>query len=358
MEGVGPLEETTVAIVYNSPVGPEGFAYEASRDVLEQVEAVRRSLVRLGIPSVSIALTRDVRAFVEKLTTQRIRYAFNLAESVDENPELVWHPAAVMEILGVFYTGSPPMALAVTTDKVLTKQLLEANGIHTPKHITYEGRWPSDLADLRYPIIVKPRFQDASIGIEQDSIVTNENHLRQKLPELFGRFGSLLLEEYIVGREFNISLFGYPTPQVLPIAEICFDAFPDNVCRIVGYKAKWSRDSFEYLNTPRMFPRDLSKALERRICQTAMHCFQCFRLRDYGRVDMRVDPSGVLYVLEINANPCISPDSGLPAALAQGGVGYQEFVKRFLDFLRMREKAGRVLCQVQSYEKPEIAPLE
>ena len=352
------MEETAVAIVYNSPVGPEGFACEASRDVLEQVEAVRLSLMRLGIPSVSVALTRDVRAFVETLMEQRIRYAFNLAESVDENPELVWHPAAVMEILGVIYTGSPPMALAVTTDKVLTKHLLEANGIRTPKHIAYEGRWPDDLADLRYPIIVKPRFQDASVGIEQDSIVTEENQLRQKLPELFGRFGSLLLEEYTVGREFNISLFGYPTPQVLPIAEICFDNFPADLYRIVGYKAKWRRDSVEYLNTPRMFPSDLSKALEKRICQTAMHCFQCFRLRDYGRVDMRVDPSGVLYVLEINANPCISPDSGLPAALAQGGVGYQEFVKRLVDFLRMREKAGRVLCQGQGYEKPERAHLE
>ncbi len=125
---------------------------------------------------------------------------------------------------------------------------------------------------------------------------------------------------------------------MLPIAEICFDGFPRGIYPIVGYKAKWDKDSFEYHHTPRVFPRNLPDALERKIHQTALRCFRHFMLRDYGRVDMRVDHSGGVYVLEINANPCISPDAGFPAALGQAGIGYEEFVFRLFQFVESRRQ--------------------
>jgi D-alanine-D-alanine ligase len=334
------LEKSLVAIVYNEPVGPEGLCCEASRDILDQVQAVEGSLARLGMPAVCIPFTRDLRSFVHKVEEDGIQYAFNLCESVDEKPEWMGHPAAVLEILGVSYTGSSGKALELTTDKVLTKRLLEAAGIRTPNYAIYEGTLSRNLKTLRFPVIAKPRFQDASIGIDQDSIFADESEFRQAIPQLYKRFGSLLLEEYVSGREFNVSLFGYPSPQVMPIAEISFDEFPRGLYPIVGYRAKWDRCSFEYHHTPRIFPGDLPEDLETRIHQTAMKCFHDFMLRDYGRVDIRVDPCGEVYVLEINANPCISPDAGFPAALAQGGLTYDQFVRRLLGFVRMRrEKA-------------------
>ncbi len=330
------MEKSSIAIVYNEPLGPEGFCSEASRDILHQVEAVEQSLARLGIPSIRIAFTRDLRSFLNSIERQRIRYAFNLCESVDENPALTGHPAAVMDILGVSYTGSSAMALAITTDKLFTKKLLRAHGIPTPKCVPYNGILPN-LKALRFPLIVKPRFEDASIGIDQESILREENELRRRLPEFHNRLGSLILEEFITGREFNISLFGYPLPHVMPIAEISFDDFPKELYPIVGYKAKWDRDSFEYHHTHRVFSKDLPETLERKIRRIAMDCFRHFMLRDYGRVDMRVDHSGIAYVLEANANPCISPDAGFPAALAQAGIDYEEFVRQLVGFVQRRK---------------------
>lgn len=334
------MEESPIAIVYNEPVDTESDYSEASRDILDQVEAVEWSLVRLGVPSVRVVFTRDLRSFIDKIEGEGIRYAFNLCESVDEDPELADYPAAVMEILGVSYTGSPALTLALTTDKLFTKQLLKVNGIPTPDYAIYDGILPPRLKALTFPIIVKPRFQDASIGIDQDSVLVNEKELRQRLPEFYNRFGSLILEEYIAGREFNVSIFGYPSPRVMPIAEIFFDDFPQELYPIVGYRAKWDRNSFEYHHTQRVFPTDLPEVLERRINQIALDCFHYFRLRDYARVDMRIDSCGVVYVLEINANPCISPDAGFPAALAQGGISYEAFVELLLEFVRNRKMKG------------------
>ena len=332
------MENRPIAIVYNEPVEREDPCFEASRDILDQVEAVEHSLTRLGVPSVRVAFTRNLRSFIHKIEKGGVRFAFNLCESVDEDPELVPHPAAVMEILGISYTGSSAVTLALTTDKLVTKQLLKAKGIPTPRCETYDGSLPPRLKPFSFPIIVKPRFQDASIGIDQDSVFASDEELRQRLPEFHDRFGSLILEEYVSGREFNVSLFGYPTPRLLPTAEISFDELPRGIYPIVGYKAKWDKKSFEYHHTPRVFPRDLPYALERKIHQTALRCFQYFMLRDYGRVDMRVDHSGGVYVLEINANPCISPDAGFPAALAEAGISYKEFVYRLLQFVQSREQ--------------------
>jgi D-alanine-D-alanine ligase len=332
------LEKSSVAIIYNEPVSPDGSYSEASRDILDQVDAVERSLARLGIPSIRIAFTQDLQSFLNAIEREHIQYAFNLCESVDENPRLVGLPAAVMDILGVSYTGSPALTLAITTDKLSTKRLLRACGIPTPKFETYYNTSFPKLKGLRFPLIVKPRFEDASIGIDQESIVIDEEGLRKILSELHDRFGPLILEEYISGREFNVSLFGYPSPRVMPIAEISFDEFPKELYPIVGYKAKWDRESLEYHHTPRVFPRDLPEVLERRICRIAMDCFHKFMLRDYGRVDFRVDHSCLPYVLEVNANPCISPDAGFPAALAQAGIGYNQFVRQLLQFVHKRKE--------------------
>ena len=114
---------------------------------------------------------------------------------------------------------------------------------------------------LKYPVIVKPRFQEASIGIDQDSIFEDEDQLRKGLPKIYERFGPVFVEEYIDGREFNVSLLGYPLGRVLPIAEIDFSNFPEGIYPIVGYRAKWDIESFEYHNTPRSFPEGLPNDL-------------------------------------------------------------------------------------------------
>jgi D-alanine-D-alanine ligase len=305
-------------------------------DILTQVEAVEKALKSLGYPSVRIPFTKNLESFIQSIKGEEVDIAFNLCESVDEDPRLAWHPASVLELLGIPFSGSPSVSLMLTTDKLLTKRLMMANGTSTPRYLVYIGQEKLNTATLRFPVIIKPRFEDASIGIDQESIFEDEEKLRRGLKDFNKRFGPLLVEEYIEGREFNISLLGYPIAKVMPPAEIDFSAFPERLYPIVGYRAKWDKNSFEYNHTPRVFPDNLPMGLLEKLKDTALHCFYIFQLRDYGRVDMRVDAHGKVYVLEVNANPCLSPDAGFAAASCKAGMKYSEMVSRLVNYTVQR----------------------
>jgi D-alanine-D-alanine ligase len=332
------MHKKIIGIAHNVPI-PLGEEFsEASLDVITQVEAIERSLLELGHVPVRIPFTRDVKGFIQTIERERIQMVINLCETVDENPQLGWHPAALLELIGIPFSGSPSSALMMTTDKLVTKQLLRTSGIKTPNWRVFDGINKYYRNGIRYPAIVKPRFEDASIGIDQESVFEDGKSLTKKLGDFSYRFGSLLIEEYIEGREFNISVFGYPEPRVLPPAEIEFIDFPKETYRIVGYRAKWDKQSFEYHNTPRTFPDDLPGFMLAGIEKTAIECAHAFMLRDYARVDMRIDNEGNIYVLEINANPCLSPDAGFPAAAVASGMRYEEMVGQLVDFMDLRSQ--------------------
>ena len=327
-----------IGVVHNVPV-PAGHAFaEASLDILTQVEAIEKALQELGYPSVRIPFTRDISGLIQKLKKTRVEMAINLCESLDDDPRFIAHPAAVLELLGIPFSGSPAAALMLTTDKVITKCLLRANGVKTPDYLIYDDVSDFDPHLLRFPVMLKPILQDASIGIDQESIFKDIRELEKRIREFFDRFGTLLVEEYVAGREFNVTIFGYPSPRVLPLAEIDFSEFPQELYAIVGYRAKWDTSSFEYLHTPRTFPQDLSPVLRQRIEATAVTCFQLLMLRDYGRVDMRLDDRGQIHVLEVNANPCLSPDAGFVAAAVQDGMTYSDIVGGLVGFMVQRSK--------------------
>ncbi len=300
--------------------------WEASADVLTQVEAIEEALAFFGHIPKRLVFTRDAGAFLEKMRSMEIEVVFNLCETVDEDPALCWHPAAVLELLGMPFSGSPSQALMMTADKAVAKQLLLANRIATPGFRLCDGSETFAPSGLRFPVIVKPRFEDASIGIDQESIFETPETLSAGIESFKARFGSVLVEEFVDGREFNVSLFGYPKVRVLPLAEIDFSAFPEDMYRIVGYRAKWDRGSFEYDHTPRDFSSELSESTRTRIHKTALACFHLFQLRDYGRVDMRIDERGQVFVLEVNANPCLSPDAGLAASYMREGSSHAKMV--------------------------------
>jgi len=332
------MDKTVIAVVHNAPV-PAGHAFsEASLDVLTQVENIENALMELGHPTVRIPFTRDVNAFIQKMREEKVGMAFNLCETVDEDPRLAAHPAALLELLGVPFTGSSSMALMLTTDKVTTKRLLMACGMMTPNYLIYNGADRFNCRILKFPVIVKPRFEDASIGIDQESIFQDEGELRRGIREFFDRFGTLLVEEYIAGREFNVSLFGYPSPSVLPVAEIDFTAFPQGRFPIVGYRAKWDKTSLEHDRTPRKFSLEFPHALLKRIESTALESFRLLMLSDYGRVDMRLGGRERIHILEVNANPCLSPDAGFAAAVQKAGMTYSDMVRELVNFIEQRPR--------------------
>jgi len=325
-----------LAIVHNQPVREGETNWESSVDILAQIEAIEASLLELKQNVVRIPFTRDLAGFFQQIREQKISGVINLCESVDDDPLLIGHPAAVLELMGVAFTGSTARALIISTDKLLSKKLLQASSIRTPSYFYYDGGKAPQSLDLIFPLIMKPRWQDASIGIDQESVILNSKGIHQTLEQFHARYGPLIVEEYLDGREFNISLMGYPLTRTMPLAEIDFNGYPADLHRLVGYRAKWDESSVEYRTTRRIFPDNLPVSLARNIRRIARECFQLFDLQDYGRVDIRLDSRGRVHVLEINANPCLSPDAGFAAAAAKSGLSYTDMIRDFLVFLKER----------------------
>ena len=325
-----------IGLIHNQPIPKGEPNWESSADVMVQVEAIGEALTGLGHPWTAIPFTRDLAGFTTRLREEKVAVAFNLCESVDDDPLLIGHPAAVMELLGLPFTGSSSQALALSTDKLLLKQILQAAGLRTPGYFYYEGAELRQVPKLSFPLLMKPRWQDASIGIDQESIVRGAKELQPALSSWYRNYGPLLVEEYLEGREFNISLLGHPAPRIMPLAEIDFTGFPADLFQIVGYRAKWDESSAEYRTTNRVFPDDLPESLARAMRRLARDCFQIFGLRDYARVDIRLDPLGRPHVLEVNANPCLSPDAGFAAAVARSGINYNAMVAELLRMVTTR----------------------
>jgi D-alanine-D-alanine ligase len=291
--------------------------------VLVQAREFSRVLPALGYEVAHVRVGLDLQAVARRLREHGPSLAVNLVESVDGADSLQYLGPALLDHLGIPYTGSPTEAVFLSANKVVAKRILAAGGVPTAPwtllHEAREGRTPGEP-----PWIVKPVGEHASFGIDDDSVVRDADALirRAGRPDA-SRF---FVERYIDGREFNVSLLAGPRGlEVLPLAEIDFAGFPPDKPRIVGYRAKWDEHSPEYRHSVRSFafgPED--QGLLARVRDAALRSWNLFGLRGYARVDLRVDASGAPWVLEINANPCLSPDAGFAAAAAQAGMPLDE----------------------------------
>jgi len=261
------------------------------------------------------------------LAAGKVDFVFNLVESIIGKGELCYFIPALLNAYSIPYTGNPVEAIFVTTSKAFTARSLKQAGINNPG-----GFAPSQSGQLipGNTYIIKPVWEDGSLGITSDSVFTCTPEIIKKLKKYDDTHW--LIQDYIEGREFNISIISGETgPEVMPAAEMIFHDSWDGKPKIVDFKAKWEEDSFEFQNTLRHFPGDkLDKALEKQICDIALKCWKIFGLRGYARIDLRVDKNNIPYVIEVNANPCLSPDSGLVAATRVAGLKFSEVIRRII----------------------------
>lgn len=318
------MKFTELVILYNEPVAGSGAD---DWDVLAQVAAVENSLKELGIVSEKTGIHTGFMQQIEELTKAGVHHVFNLVEAIGNKGELNYFIPALLNQKGIAYTGNPLEALFLTTSKRLSGQTLRQNGILVPQSFK-PSEWKKMVPGCKY--ILKPVWEDGSAGIIPESVFTFYGQIPQIVSKADDQYW--LMEEFVDGREFNVSvLSGENGPEVLPLAEIIFRNFGPERPRIVDYNAKWSPGSFEYENTVRTFP-DMSeqKVLVESLRKATLDTWNCLGLKGYARVDMRVDETGKVFVLEANANPCISPDSGFVAAAGTAGYSFTEVVRRIL----------------------------
>jgi D-alanine-D-alanine ligase len=324
-----------VTILHNA-VPPDAPPDE--QDVLVQAAAVREALAGQGHAVEALPCDLDLAKLGRLLKAAPPGAVFNLVESLDGYGRLIHLVPDLLDTLGIRYAGCPAEALYITSNKLLAKRLLQAAGLPTPSWYQLVG---GDLVaggespPIGARFIIKSVWEDASVGMDDVAVVTDDPAgLRRELASRHDAPGAPWFAElYVEGREFNISVLEGPDgPQVLPAAEMMFEDYPAGKPRIVGYAAKWAPDSFEYRHTRRRFDlpvRDL-KLLDDLAAQ-ARASWDLFGLHGWVRVDFRVDQAGQPWILEVNANPCLSPDAGFTAACARAGLAFDQAVSRILE---------------------------
>ena len=326
-----------IAIVHNK-VGEESRIDE--KDVLIQSEAVSRALQELNHETITLGCSLDLDEMERQLSSIGPDMVFNLVESLAGEGRFIHFFPGLLDAMGIPYTGSPTEVLCVTSHKVLAKERMTHYGLATP---AWRGPYPADIPCLqedppqadKKTWLIKSLWEHGSLGLDDSGPISGVGF--EKLDKLLVERAPMLgracfAEVFIPGREFNLSLLmDSEGPRVLPPAEICFENYDDKRLRIVGYRAKWESESFEFHHTPRRFdfpPGDTS--LLETLTSMAVRCWQCFGMRGYCRVDFRVDPDGRPWILEINSNPCLSPDAGFAAAVSRAGMTYKDAVAKII----------------------------
>ena len=319
-----------VAVVYNKPItkgnnDKDNISYSA---VFQEAEAVYNSLIDLKQQVEYFPIDNIIEDLVQ-LNLYQPDVIFNLCEGYREKSYFELHMAALWELLKIPYTGNPPLTLGISLNKVLTKKLLESKRIPTPMYQIY--RQIPEKTYLSFPLIAKPSCEDASLGITQDSVVNDFEQMCEIVKILLEKYKQpVLLEKYIEGREFNVSILGNNPPKILAISEIDFSQVDKKFYPITSYEAKWLTDHPLYHKTPAICPAKISDELESKLKDTALRVYALLGGRDYGRVDMRVTSSGAIYVLEFNPNPDISLDAGYAKAIKTAKMTYNQFINFIL----------------------------
>jgi D-alanine-D-alanine ligase len=341
--------EAKILICYNSPVsifsiynGKPAEESSDSKDLSEHSFAanileIENHLKAFFTDVKSSPIDKNVNRTIDEITSYNPDAILNFVESVEGITYYEYCIAGLYELLGYQYTGNVPQTLGNCLDKKRAKEILYSNGIKTPRAITLSlnQKFSKKDVNLNYPLILKLVDEDASIGISENSVVNNYKELKKHFTFLTETYNkSLIVEEYIVGRELNCAILG---GNPLPISEIDFTGLPEGLPKIVTYDGKWIEGSTYYNHTRPVCPANISTEIKKKVEELAVRAYNVLGCRDYARVDVRLSDDGTPYVIEINPNPDVSSDSGFARAAAAAGKDYSELLYTITSFALQRK---------------------
>lgn len=300
---------------------------------IEEYEILVKLLNSNGFDAYSFNLQDNLNSLLIDIKKNKPDVIFNFIELYKENSRLEMNMVGVLELLGVPYTGASPISLANCQNKVLAKRILNTNGIKTPNFMLIKENQGILKHKLKFPLIVKPAFEDASVGIENDSIVENNKQLLKRINYVHQSFlQPALIEEFIEGRELNVAIFGNSNPIALPISEIDFSQMPEHLFDIVSYQAKWDPNHEAYHKTIPSCPANLPIGVEMKAKEIAIASFKAMECRDYCRVDMRLTKDNEIYVLEVNPNPDLTEGAGFMRSAEAAGYTFDQVLEKIIGF--------------------------
>lgn len=325
--------------VSSSEALPEDFYAEC--DAVSTIDAVKAAILDRHEEVVMVEADED--AF-EKLRKERPDIVFNMAEGLWGESREAQMPA-IMEMLRIPYTGSSPLALGLTLNKAKAKEILSCHGVPTARFAVAADASAGvamAVSSFNFPMMVKPLLEGSSKGIRNDSVVHNAGALRKKVESLISDYRQpALIEEYLDGREFTVALLGNGAKlRCLPIVEINYSALPEGVIPIYSYEAKWIFDRpdnpLDIFSCPAKLDAKLKKAIE----TAAIDAFNALDIKDWCRIDVRLDCAGAPNIIELNPLPGILADpkenSCFPKAARAAGLDFSAMVNSVIDIARER----------------------
>ncbi len=349
-----PNDRTTVAVVFNQ-VGED--EYEKLKDVdpatldfkpeynihvttaYEEYEALAKGLESEGFRVRTYNIEENLKRLQKLLSRNPPDVVFNLVEHFKDDAHLESSVAGLYDLYGVPYTGAPPFALDLCVRKGMTKQVLLANGVPTPKfRLVKEPHLPRRHG-LRYPLIVKPAREDASSGVEKGSVVEDYDQLNERLQRVFAEYAPpILVEEFVEGMELHVAVLGNSAPMVLPMIEFDFSELPDDHPKIISYDVKWNPLVEAYHRVHSVCPARISKRVQRKVEEVSIRAYQITGCRDYARLDIRLDKHNRPHVLEVNPNPDLTEGVSYMESAENAGLGFGKTLRMIVEFALARRR--------------------
>jgi len=300
--------------------------------VVEALKGLKHDVSVLGVHD-------DPKKLIDGLSRRKPDIVFNLMETFGKTQLGQVAAVGLLELLEVPYTGGGPGEFYLQEDKAITKKLMAFDDIRFPDFAVFSiDRDLETGGNLRLPLFVKPLRMDASIGIDGKSLVHSTKELWQRVAAIHKINDSALVEEYIEGREFFIGVLGNLVPQALPPVEIDFSGMPEGMPKVMDAKAKWDKDSPEFKGTKIVFP-ELVPEVRARLQKVALDAYRALRVRDYGRIDLRMAETGEIYVIEVNASCYLEQSSEFAEAARRAGIEYPQLLQKIMDLALERYKA-------------------
>lgn len=337
-----------VTILYNTFEGYEeypGADIEAAavengkkkRKKKTDIEAISEALTSLGHEPSTFAVDGRPQTLTALSRSSADLY-FNLVESYAGDDTMEMHFAAFLDLVGKKYTGAGPHGSCLAMDKTVAKKLIKYHDLDTPYSVVMNKGRVEHAQDIRFPVIVKPASEDASKGINAASVVNSLKDLFERIAYVHDEFDSpALIEEYIEGREIYAAILGNDRPEALPLIELDLSKLPDGMPRIAGYEVKFDTTTEAYKKTKSAPAKDMDEELVARIHETALTAFRVLKLRDYGRVDLRVTDTGKIYVIEANPNPWLDPAAEFTMAAKESGRSYKQLIGEIVELAMARK---------------------
>lgn len=340
-------KKVKVAVIYNfsgediyekiREVDPETLDFEPEYDInvatiTEEYKAIADAISDEGYDVELLNINEDIQVLINLLSKNPPDVVFNLVEYYRDDPALEHLVAGLYALYGVRFTGAGPFTLALCQRKGMTKQLLLANNVPTPRYkLLTKPEFPKRHG-LRYPLIVKPSREDASSGVEKGSVVYNLEQLQERIKLTFEQYDPpILVEEFIEGRELHVSVLGNDPPEVLPIIEYDFSELPEDYPKIISYDAKWNplEESFHRIHAT--CPAKLSKKVEKKVREAVLNAYRITECRDYARIDLRLTKDNKVFILEVNPNPDLTEGVSFMESAEVYGMGFGETLSKIVE---------------------------